>query len=176
MKKHIITLLILLGFLILYLGFLIFADVYNITTSLFGNYTGLPNFMESNYFQYHLHSPSNTILYIFVALKAFAYFYLIIILIKACFLLNTMIKKEIIYKDLHKSFKRIGIILIKYSILTLSIYLFFGTYFYHVHPFHLLISQGPLFLSLFLIGKVLIISSIISERGENYKTENELTV
>ena len=176
MKKHIITLLIVLGLIITYLCFLLTGDIYNITTSIFGNYTGLPDFIEGIYFKYHLNSPPNLILYIFVALKAFAYLCLIIIIGKACHLLLNMIKEEVIYKDLHQSFKKIGVALVRFSIITLVIYLFFGTYFYSVHHLHLLISHGPLFFSLFLIGKVLVISSFITEKGESYKTENDLTV
>lgn len=176
MKKHLISILVLLSLIIVYIAFLIFADIYNIATSLFGDYTGLTKIIANDYFQYHSVLPPNEISYTFTSLKAFAYFYLIVILIKGWRLIRNMIQTEILYKDQHKSFNTIGISLIRFSTLAFGIYLFFGIFFYNVHFLHLFINQGPLFISLFLSGKVLVISSIVTEKGERYKQENDLTV
>lgn len=149
--------------------------LFSLVTSIFtGNIEILNESVGNDYFPKGVNSPSPIVACVFIVLYVLLHAYLIYILLVGSKTIRKFDQGKYFYKNQAIQFQRIGSGLVIFGKLKYLLMIITGLFFYG--KFLIFIDALPQFFLFYLLGKILLIISEISKKGEILKEENELTV
>jgi len=148
--------------------------IYKMTYSIISEKYTLYNYIISEYFKKGHYEPHPVIGYIFLALVITLNIYLIISLFKANVLLKNYRVGTLLSLQQTKKIKSIGSRLIIYAKSWYTLHMIIGYFFYvDINAFFYALPQ---FLVFYILGKLMLFISAVTEEGTTYKQENDLTI
>ena len=159
------------------LGYSLFclANILGFFTSFaIGRYDSLQEAVVLDYFHRPLDRPSPIITYLFVILNVLLHLYLITRLWIARNVTSRLHSGEFIYSAQAEDFRKVGGGFVIFAKLRYVLLMIMGVFF--MNDVQILIVALPNFLLFYLLGKILLVISAITRKGEVLKTENELTI
>ena len=174
MKWHLNIILIILNLSIF--GFTIYCLIFfkGLFVPFFEDGWASVETMIKDFFPDANNSAPNYVNYIFLVLLIILHAFLIKILLLARKSITKIYSGEIIYDNQSTDFKTIGGGLIIFAKLKYTLLMITGVFFYV--DITIFIDALPQFLLFYLLGKILLIISLIVSKGELLKNENDLTV
>lgn len=175
MKWHLNIILIILNLSIFgYSIYCLFLFGGLIVPFVVDGWTSIETIIKDDFFQDANYFAPNYVNYIFIISLLILHAFLIKNLLLARKSITKIYSGEIIYDNQSADFKSLGGGLIIFAKLKYTLLMITGVFFYN--DITIFVDALPQFLLFYLLGKILLIISLIVSRGELLKKENDLTV
>lgn len=174
MKWHLNILLLIINLSIIgiiILGIIISIDI---ASSIITPETSFSEKIKLDYFQDAKDTSSEIVAYVFIAIYLALHLFLLTKFALSNISIKALLKRGLIYKNQNKDLRNIGSGFILFAKLKYSLLMISGVFFYN--DITVFIDALPQFLLFYVLGKILLMISLISAEGELIKKENELTV
>lgn len=147
--------------------------IYEIANSIISEKYSVYSYITSQYFKKGYDTPYPIVGYILLILFCLLNIYLIIKLLKANLLLRDYRVGNLLNSKQTKKIKSIGSGLIIYATSWYTLHMI--SYFFYV-DINTFFTALPQFIVFYILGKLMLFISAVTEEGSTYKQENELTI